>query len=104
MLRQDNFIGFSIVCGFFIGIMFGIIKFSDPALIILWAILATAGIYLIVIACVSVYSRFVDLSKERDIPKEKLEDSLEYYRKEFDKKEKEVQNIRNFIKSIQSSD
>ena len=34
--------------------------------------------------------------------KDKLEQNLEYYRLEFDKREREVAKIRTFLKSIES--
>lgn len=103
MLKQENYVSFAIVVGFFLGLMFGMAKFDDPELMILWTILSTMGIYLITITCVSVYYLFVD-SNQAKLHKEKLEENLEYYRKEFDKKEQEAQNIRNFIKSLQNTD
>ena len=38
------------------------------------------------------------------LKKNKLENILEYYRLEFDKREKESTKIRNFIRSIESDD
>lgn len=102
MLKQDNYISFAIVTGFFFGIVMGVIKFDEPELMILWTILSTVGIYLIVTLSASVYYWFVDYTEVK-VQKNKLEESLEYYRKEFDRKEQEVQNIRDFIKSLDSS-
>lgn len=103
MLKQDNYISFAIVVGFFLGLIFGVAKFDEPELMILWTILSTMGIYLITIVCVSVYYLLTD-SNDAKLHKEKLEESLEYYRKEFDRKEQEVQNIRNFIKGLQGTE
>ncbi len=103
MLKQDNYLSFAIVCGFFVGVICGLAKFDEPELMILWTILSTMGIYLITIVCISVYYLFID-SSDAKVHKEKLEESLEHYRKEFDKKEQEVQDIRNFIKGLQSTD
>lgn len=103
MLRQDNYTSFAIVVGFFVGVVCGIAKFNEPELMVLWVILSTMGIYLIITVATSVYYLFID-SSDAKLHKEKLEESLERYRKEFDKKEKEVQNIRFFIKSLRSHD
>lgn len=101
MLKQDNYVSFAIVTGFFFGVIFGMVKFDEPELMVLWTILSTVGIYLIVTLSVSVYYWFVDYNEVK-LQKNKLEESLEYYRKEFDRKEQEVQNIRDFIKSLDS--
>lgn len=103
MLKQENYLSFAIVVGFFLGLMFGVAKFDEPELMVLWTILATIGIYLIATICISAYYLFMD-SHGEELNKERLEESLEYYRREFDKKEQEVQNIRNFIKGLQGSE
>ena len=104
MLKQENYVSFAIVVGFFLGVIFGIAKFDEPELMVLWAILATMGIYLITTVSVSVYYLFMDTANDAKVHKAKLEESLEHYRKEFDKKEQEVQSIRNFIRSMQAAD
>lgn len=103
MLKQENYLSFAIVVGFFLGLMFGIAKFDEPELMVLWTILATMGIYLITTVCISAYYLFMDYHGTK-LHKERLEESLEHYRKEFDKKEQEAQNIRNFIKGLQGSE
>ncbi|RDU60195.1 hypothetical protein [Helicobacter sp. MIT 14-3879] len=103
MLKQDNYVSFAIVVGFFVGLMFGVAKFDEPELMVLWTILSTMGIYLIITVAISIYYLFMD-SNNAKVHKEKLEESLEHYRKEFDRKEQEVQNIRAFIKSLRSID
>ena len=102
MLRHDNYVSFAVVVGFFVGVIFGIAKFDDPELMILWTIMSTAGIFLIVTLSAAVCYWFID-SNEMKVQKERLEESLEYYRKEFDEKDKEVQSIRNFIRSLDST-
>ncbi|CAM2898765.1 hypothetical protein [Helicobacter hepaticus] len=46
---------------------------------------------------------FLDFEQTR-LKKSKLENNLEFYRLEFDKREKESAKIRNFIRSIESDD
>lgn len=103
MLKQDNYLSFAIVVGFFLGLMIGVAKFDEPELMILWTILSTMGIYLIMTVAISFYYLVMDCSNEK-VHKEKLEESLEHYRKEFDRKEQEVQNIRAFIRGLRSTD
>lgn len=94
---------FSIVAGFFVGLAFSIAKFDEPEFMVLWTIIVTMGIYLIVAVCVSLYFWFLDYEESR-LKKNQLESNLEYYRLEFDKRERESIKIRNFIKSIENDD
>lgn len=94
---------FSIVAGFFIGLAFSISKFDEPEIMVLWTIITTMGVYLIVAVSVSLYFWFLDFERSK-LKKNKLENILEYYRLEFDKREKESTKIRNFIRSIESDD
>lgn len=103
MLKQDNYLSFAVVVGFFLGLMIGVARFDEPELMILWVVLSTMGTYLIVILAISFFYLFMDCRSDK-IHREKLEESLEHYRKEFDKKEREVQNIRSFIKGLRSTD
>lgn len=103
MLKQDNYVSFAIVSGFFLGLIFGAAKFDEPELMVLWTILSTVGIYLIVTVAISVCHLVMDSGSEK-VHKDKLEESLEHYRKEFDRKEQEVQNIRAFIRGLRSTE
>ncbi|RDU65171.1 hypothetical protein [Helicobacter sp. MIT 14-3879] len=100
-MRQDNYISFSIVVGFFIGLISSIIKFNQPELIILWTIVWTVIVYLIALCSASFYMKFIDYEKKKMNIK-KLDSTLNYYLKEFDKREKETFSIRNYLKHISS--
>ncbi len=94
---------FSIVAGFFVGLAFSISKFDEPEIMVLWTIITTMGVYLIVAVSVSLYFWFLDFERSK-LKKSKFENNLEFYRTEFDKREKESAKIRNFIRSIESDD
>ncbi len=102
-MKPDNYMSFSIVAGFFIGLAFSISKFDEPEIMVLWTIITTMGVYLIVAVSVSLYFWFLDFERSK-LKKNKLENILEDYRLEFDKREKESTKIRNFIRSIESDD
>ncbi|RDU55891.1 hypothetical protein CQA49_03060 [Helicobacter sp. MIT 00-7814] len=100
-MKPDNYMSFSIVAGFFIGLAFSIVKFDEPAFMVIWTIITTIGIYLIVAMSIALYFWFLDYEKSR-VKKDKLEKNLEYYRLEFDRREKEAAKISTFLKSIES--
>lgn len=100
-MKPDNYMSFGIVTGFFLGLTFAIAKFDDPALMLIWTIFTTMGIYLIITLCISLCFWFLDFASLQT-KKGKLEQNLEYYRLEFDKKERESARIRSFLKSIEA--
>ncbi|PAF53065.1 hypothetical protein BKH42_07985 [Helicobacter sp. 13S00482-2] len=95
-MKPNNYINFSIVFGFFLGLAFSIAKFNRPEIILFWTVISTVGFYLIVIFCTSVYIWFVDFDK-RLFNKDIVEKKLDYFDREFDIREKEVSNIRQYI-------
>ncbi|RAX53132.1 hypothetical protein CCY99_05945 [Helicobacter sp. 16-1353] len=101
-MKQDNYMSFSIVAGFFIGLIISIIKFNTPELIILCTIICTISLYLIVIFCVSFYMMFIDYN-ETKLNTDKLDSTLDYYLNEFDKREKEILSVRKYLKHSISS-
>lgn len=97
-MKPSNYVNFSVVFGFFLGLAFGIIKFDEPENILFWTIVSTLGFYLITLLSVSIYTWFVDFDNSF-FDKFKLEKKLQYFDNEFDLREKEANNIRNYIKN-----
>lgn len=96
-MKQDNYISFSIVFGFFVGLIISIVKFSSPELIILGTIVGTMSIYLVALFCASFYMMFsIDENSKLDI--KKLDSTLDTYLNELDRSERETLHIRNYIK------
>ncbi|GAA7844385.1 hypothetical protein HpCOL22_04990 [Helicobacter pylori] len=42
-MKVQNFIHFSVVVGFFLGLVFSVLKFNEPESILLWTVLSTLG-------------------------------------------------------------
>ncbi|MDO7252661.1 hypothetical protein [Helicobacter cappadocius] len=97
-MKPNNYINFSVVFGFFLGLAFSIAKFDRPEIVLFWTIVSTLGFYLIVVFCASVYIWFLDFDK-RLFNKEVLEKRLDYFDHEFDIREKEASNIRQYIRN-----
>lgn len=102
-MKPDNYMSFSVVAGFFIGLALSIAKFNEPEFMVLWTIITTMGVYLIVAVCVALYFKVLDFEASR-LKKSKLETNLEFYRAEFDKRERESAKIRNFIKTMEADE
>ncbi|MFP4332009.1 MAG: hypothetical protein ACLFQJ_01805 [Campylobacterales bacterium] len=98
----DNFIGFSIVNGFFLGLIVSLLKFSSPELILFFTILSTVVFYLIMTFCASLFVSSVDM-KGKMLEKNKYDKMLEHFDREFDKREKNSDEIRSFIRDLEAS-
>ena len=96
-MKQDNYISFSVVVGFFLGLIISILKFNTPELVILGTIVCTIVLYLIVTCCASFYMMFLDYSQIK-LNSDKIDSTLNYYCNEFDKREKEVLSVRQYLK------
>lgn len=98
----DNFVGFSIVNGFFLGLIVSLLKFSSPELILFFTILSTVVFYLIMTFSASLFVGSVD-TNNRLLEKTKYDRMLEQFDKEFDKREKNSDEIRTFIRELEAS-
>lgn len=101
-MKQDNYISFAVVVGFFIGLIISVIKFSAPEWIILWTLVCTCVAYLFALFMASLYMKFIDYD-EKKINIRNLDTRLEYYLSEFDRREKEALSIRKYLKRSLSS-
>ena len=96
-MKQDNYISFSVVFGFFIGLTLSIIKFSSPELIILGTVVGTSIIYIMALFCASFYMMFSDTESSK-LDVKRLDSTLDTYLNDLDRSEKETLQIRNYIK------
>lgn len=101
-MNLDNFISFSIVNGFFIGLVVSILKFDSAEMITLFTIFVTIIFYLIMLLSSSLFLKYYDF-KKATIHKEKYDEVLEFYIKEFEKREKIGDKIREFIRYIEQT-
>ena len=99
-MRSDNFIGFSIVSGFFLGLIFGFVAFENDEFVVIFAIITTSVCYLISVCAVSVFNWFIDF-REQEFNKQQLENNLEYYVEQFGKKEEELIKVLDYIRKIE---
>lgn len=99
-MASENFIGLSVVSGFFIGLIFAFIGFDEPENIVFFTLVVTAIFYLIVMSGISLFNWFVSFDTKR-FNKEQLEDNLEYYVSQFRKKENELVYVLDYIKRVE---
>lgn len=99
-MRSDNFIGFSIVAGFFLGLIFGFLAFEQVEFVVIFAVIITSICYLISVCAISTFNWFIDFGAQ-EFNKQQLENNLEYYVEQFGKKEEELTRVLDYIKKIE---
>jgi len=92
VLQTENFIYFFTVCGFFIGLMFSVLNFSDPGDILLY----TGGITLFFYLFVHIVAiNFVDFSRfgKMIFDKKEHEEISDYFIRELDIRENKLDSM-----------
>ncbi|AFI03999.1 hypothetical protein [Helicobacter cetorum] len=102
-MRIQNFIHFSIVVGFFLGLALAMLKFDQPETILLWTIISTLGFYLVSLLFASIFIACTDLDTCL-FDKKGTEERLTHFNHEFKNREKEVTSILNYIRSYNFDD
>ncbi|MGA9045583.1 hypothetical protein [Sulfuricurvum sp.] len=85
-MRGSNFVSFLTVQGFFIGIVFGILKSSSPESFLGFVILITAFFYLFAHLCVGFFFQTLGV-KSHPFPKASHEHNLDFFVREINKRE-----------------
>ncbi|CCB79553.1 MULTISPECIES: hypothetical protein [Helicobacter] len=95
-MKLENFINFSIVGGFFIGLILSLLKFDQPEFVLFGTLVATVGFYLIILFFASIYMGFVN-PRKKFLNKAELERRLVYFNKEFTQREKEIDDLLKYV-------
>jgi len=91
-LRAENFIAFFTVCGFFIGIVFTLLKVSGPIEMLVYTLVITLFFYLIIHI---VIMNYVDVKRtlKKFFDKQRHEEIADYLISELNVREKRMENI-----------
>ncbi|BDQ28100.1 hypothetical protein [Helicobacter heilmannii] len=99
-MKLDNFVNFSIVGGFFIGLILSLLKFDRAEYILFGTLVSTVGFYLIILLFASVYMGFV-YPRKRFLNKAELERKLTHFSKEFVQREKEMEDLLDYVRNYE---
>jgi len=103
-MKTENFIYFSTVSGFFIGIIFGIIKDLD-AFNFLWSvILLTSIFYILSLASISFFIKYTTFKQNIFFNKEEIEIVVNSQIKELEKKEDFIYENYKFLKKFEAEE
>ena len=103
-MRGENFIYFASVSGFFIGIIFSILKGLDFFDFLFATFLVTAIFYLVSLAGVSFFIKFLNIRQIAFFNKHQVDEILDVQIKELEKCEDFIIQSYDFIKKIEEEE
>ena len=103
-MRGENFIFFLASCGFFIGVIFSILKELDFEEFLYATFLLTAIFYLIGIASVSLFIKYLNIKRIVYFDKHQIDSIIDIQIKELEKKEDFILESYEFIKKIEEEE
>lgn len=98
-MKADNFIAFFTTCGFFIGVMFVIIKISDPIEMVVYTLLITFFFYLVIHLAIMNYIKVSKQSFNLFFNKERHEEINDKLIAELSMRERRMENILSNLSS-----
>jgi len=103
-MRGENFIYFSTTSGFFIGVIFSILKDLEVFNFLFATLLITAVFYLISLASVSFFVKFLDIKQILYFNKYEVDEILDIQIKSLEKSENFIMENYKFIKKIEEEE
>ena len=88
-MRSNNFVSFFTVQGFFLGIVFAVLKSESAEDLLIYVLLVTIFFYLFAHLSIAFYLKTVNI-KSQYFPKDSHERDLDYYVREINKREKMI--------------
>jgi len=103
-MRAENFIYFATVSGFFISIIFGIIKDFDAFNLLFVVIFITSLFYIVSLASVSFFVKYTTFKQDIFFNKEEVEIVVDSQIKELEKKENFIYENYKFLKKFENEE
>jgi len=103
-MRGENFIFFLASSGFFIGIIFSVLHNLDFEQFLYATVLITAVFYLLGLASVTFFIKFLDIKKIIYFNKHEIDQILDVQIKELEKKEDFILESYEFIKQVEEEE
>jgi len=103
-MRGENFIYFATISGFFIGIIFSILKGLDVFDFLFATFLVTAIFYLISLASISFFIKFLNVKQIVYFDKYEVDEILDVQIKSLESKENFIMENYEFIKQIEKEE
>lgn len=97
-MRSDNFVAFITVQGFFIGLVFGLLKATSADGILVYTVLITVFFYLLAHFFVALFFRTMQ-ARSHYFPKAQHERDLDAFVREIAKREKMIESVQEMTRS-----
>ena len=104
MFRSDNFIYFLSIMGFFLGIIFAILKGLEPFDFMVAVLITFTSFYIIALASTSFFIKYLSVKNIFHLDKENLEKTIDLQIEDLDKKEDMIREAYYFIKQIEEEE
>ncbi|MDR3162444.1 MAG: hypothetical protein LBT81_01100 [Helicobacteraceae bacterium] len=101
MIRAENFIYFLTSCGFFVGVIFGLVADFEPLMFVMVSIVMCVIFYTISLASASFFIRAIDIKAAYVIDREHYETQLDKVRSQIEKREKYIRESTRFIEALE---
>ena len=103
-MRGENFIYFAIVSGFFTGVIYAVFKGFEIFYFLFTIFLITSLFYLISLAAVSFFVKYLDIKRIVFFDKMEIDSVLDVQIKELEKREQFIYESYEFIKKIEEEE
>ena len=103
-MRGENFIYFAIVSGFFTGVIYAVFKGFEIFYFLFTIFLITSLFYLISLAAVSFFVKYLDIKRIVFFDKMEIDSVLDLQIKELEKREQFIYESYEFIKKIEEEE
>ncbi len=104
MVSVNNFISFLTLNGFFVGVLFAILKLDDPLMMVVAVIFVTTFFYMIAIASAALYIKNVTFQPRYRIKKDKYENAIDNAIMELEKREVFIRDMYEFVKQLEEEE
>lgn len=104
MVSVNNFISFLTLNGFFIGLLFAILKMHDPLYIVFTVCVVTTVFYMIALLASALFVKSVSFQPRYRIKKEKYETAIDTVISEIEKRERSIKDMYEFIRALEAEE
>lgn len=104
MVSVNNFISFLTLNGFFVGLLFAVLKLEDPFYMVIAVIFITSLFYMIALAGAAFFIKNVTFEPRYRIKKDKYETAIDSAIMELEKREVLIRDIYEFVKQLEEEE
>ncbi len=104
MFKAENFIYFLTVNGFFIGLIFAIMKNFEPFNFLFVVFIVTSFFYMLGLASSGIFIKYISAKQLFYLDKVNLEKAIDYQIGELEKREAEILEAHYFIQDIEDKE